>query len=69
MGSPTRSGARATIFVLALASIRVSRVDAGTLHTLDLASLYRNAELIVLVENFRPGKKNETGLGQVKKVF
>ena len=69
MRSLTRSGVRATIVVLALASTRASRVDAGNLHTLDLASLYRDAELIVLVENFRPGEKHKMGHGLVKKVF
>ncbi len=69
MRSLTRSGVRATIVVLALASARASRVDAGTLHTLDLASLYRDAELIVLVESFRPGGKQKMGHGLVKKVF
>ncbi len=55
--------------VLAVASLRAPWLDAGTLHTLDLASMHRAADLIVLVENFRRGGKNGVGFGLVRKVF
>ena len=57
----------AALIVLAL--VAGARADAIVLESLDLASLYAEAELVVLVEGFRSAGMTQPGIGTVRKVY